>query len=90
MWGRVEALRLLQHILCTRHCSKYKHITRMDKKQTQDIKHSLPAGVVPSVDIIRSHLREEPESNIIYFKRDINVITTDLSKYDERCGVMPR
>lgn len=55
-----------------------------------DIKHNLPVGIIPSVDIIRSQLREEPDSNIIYFKRDINVITTDLSKYDERCGVMPR
>ena len=55
-----------------------------------DIKHKLPSGVIPTVDIIRSQLREEPESNIIYFNRDINVITTDLTKYDERCGVMPR
>ena len=55
-----------------------------------DIKHKIPSGVIPTVDIIRSQLREEPESNIIYFNRDINVITTDLTKYDERCGVMPR
>ncbi len=55
-----------------------------------DIKHRLPPGIVPTVDIIRCQLREEPESNIIHFKRDVNVISTDLSTYDEKCGVMPR
>jgi hypothetical protein len=55
-----------------------------------DIKHKLPPGIVPTVDIIRSQLRETPESNIIHFKRDVNVISTDLSTYDKKCGVMPR
>jgi len=53
-----------------------------------NIKHRFPSGVTPTVDMIRSQLRCEPESNILYFRQDINVITTDLTKYDERCGVM--
>ena len=51
------------------------------------IKHTLPNGIVPTVDIIRTQLHETPETNIIHFRNDIEVLSTDLSKYDERCGV---
>jgi hypothetical protein len=54
------------------------------------IKHKLPQGIVPTVEIIRSQLREDPGAQILYFKQDISVISTDLAKYDERCGVMSR
>lgn len=74
--GNYEMVKLLR--LCVDH--------GIDK--VLDVKHSLPAGIVPTVDIIRSHLHEEPESNILYFNNDIEVTSTDLSKYDERCGVM--
>ena len=53
-------------------------------------KQNLPPGIVPSVDVIRAQLHIEPESNMIHFKRDINVIQTNLSKYDELCGVSTR
>lgn len=53
-------------------------------------KRKLPVGVVPSVDIIRTILHVVPESNVIHFRRDIDVIETDLSKYDELCGVTTR
>lgn len=53
-----------------------------------EIKHSLPESIIPTVDIIRSHLHESVESNVLYFKRDIEVIQTDLSKYDKKCGVV--
>jgi len=76
--GNYEMVKLLR--LCVDH--------GIDK--VLDIKHKLPAGVVPTVDIIRSHLHVATESNILYFKNDIEVTTTDLSKYDEKCGVMSR
>ena len=76
--GNKETVKLLR--LCVDH--------GVDK--VLDIKRSLPPGIVPTVDIVRSQLRETPESNIIHFKRDVNVISTDLSTYDKKCGVMPR
>ncbi len=54
------------------------------------IKHKLPHGIVPTVEIIRSQLRKDSGAPILYFKQDISVISTDLAKYDERCGVMSR
>lgn len=40
-----------------------------------------------NVDMIRSQLHETPESNLLYFKHEIPVTSTDLSKYDEKCRV---
>lgn len=51
------------------------------------IKDQLPSGVIPTVDMIRSQLHETTDSNIIYLQNDIPVIQTDLTKYDEKCGV---
>lgn len=51
------------------------------------IKASLPSGVVPTVDMIRSHLHEVPESNVIYMKQEIPVQLPDLKIYDQKCGV---
>lgn len=51
------------------------------------IRDQLPRNVVPSVDMIRSYLHETPESNVLYLKNDIPVTSTDLRKYDEKCGV---
>ena len=51
------------------------------------IKASLPSGVVPTVDMIRSHLHEIPESNVIYMKKEIPVQLPDLKIYDQKCGV---
>ena len=53
-----------------------------------EIKHNLPTGIIPTVDMIRNQLREPTESNIVYFRQDIDVISTDLKKYDEKCGVI--
>lgn len=51
------------------------------------IKDQLPSGVIPTVDMIRSQLHETTDSNIIYLQNDIPVTQTDLTKYDEKCGV---
>ena len=54
------------------------------------IRQQLPANLIPTVDMIRSQLHEEPESNVLYFKNEISVTSTDLAKYDEKCGVAVR
>lgn len=51
------------------------------------MKDQLPSGVIPTFDMIRSQLHEATDSNIIYLQNDIPVIQTDLTKYDEKCGV---
>lgn len=51
------------------------------------IKNQLPETVIPTVDLIRSQLHETAESNIIYLQNEICVTRTDLTKYDEKCGV---
>ena len=50
----------------------------------------LPQNIIPSVDMIRSQLHEATESNVVYFKNEVPITTTDLSKYDEKCGVAVR
>ena len=52
------------------------------------VKDSLPKGVIPTVDMIRSQLHEPAASSVIYFNNDISVISTDLAKFDEKCGVI--
>jgi hypothetical protein len=54
------------------------------------IKDQLPKNIIPTVDMICSQLHETPESNIIYMKNEILVTQTDLTKYDEKCGVAAR
>ena len=54
------------------------------------IREQLPKNIVPSVDMIRSQLHENPESNIVYLSNEIPVTQTDLTKYYEKCGVAMR
>ncbi len=52
------------------------------------IHDSFPAGVVVTVDMVRSCLHQEPEDNVVYLNCDIDVQSTDLSRFDEKCGVL--
>lgn len=54
------------------------------------IRQQLPQNLVPTVDMIRSQLHETTESNVLYFKHEIPITSTDLTKYDEKCGVAAR
>ena len=50
----------------------------------------IPAGITPTVDMIRSYL-EEPEKNaVIRFQNDVCINQTNLAYYDEKCGVAAR
>ena len=52
------------------------------------IRSQLSENVIPTIDMVRCHLHEEPESNIIHLQtREISITQTDLRKYDEKCGV---
>lgn len=51
------------------------------------VKHSLPSGIVPTVDIIRSNLHKPVETNIIHMSNDIEVADPDLVSFDKKCGV---
>ena len=52
------------------------------------IRDSFPKGIVPTVDMVRTQLHEPADSGIIRFCNDISVVSTDLAKFDEKCGVM--
>lgn len=51
------------------------------------LKASLPQGIVPTVDMIRSCLHEVLPVPLSWNHQDIAITPTDLSKYDERYGV---
>lgn len=51
------------------------------------LKNSLPGGIIPTVDMIRSCLHESLPAPSIYPKQEIAITPTDLTKYDERYGV---
>ncbi len=52
------------------------------------IRYSFPAGVVPTVDMVRSCLHQESDPKVIYISHDIEVQDTDLRRFDEKCGVV--
>ena len=49
-------------------------------------KHSLPLGIIPTVDIVRAHLHKPAETNIINMSNDIEVADPDLVIFDKKCG----
>lgn len=57
------------------------------EEKVLEVKYSLPVGVVPTVDIIRSQLHIKPETNVVMINGDIDVNASDLTKFDEKCGV---
>lgn len=73
--GNAEMVKLLR--LCVDH----------GEEKILKIKAALPKGVIPTVDVIRSQLHMDTESNIIYMSNEIEVAHTDLKAYDKKCGV---
>ena len=80
-WGRLlpggnkDMVKLLR--LCVDH----------GQEKILSVRDKLPANVLPTIDLIRSQLHKVAESNIVYLGQDIPVTQTDLSRYDEKCGV---
>ena len=54
------------------------------------IKDSMPSGLIPNVDIIRSYLDAPKRDNIIHFNCEIPVMQSSLAYYDDKCGVVAR
>lgn len=52
------------------------------------IKHSIPPHIIPTVDIVRSYLNEPTETSVIYINKDIEILETNLAKYDRKFGVV--
>ena len=80
-WGRMLPGGNAEMVKLLRLCVDY------GEERILSMKEQLPQNLVPTVDMIRSQLHETPESNLLYFKHEIPVTSTDLSKYDEKCGV---
>lgn len=49
--------------------------------------NSIPAGITPTVDIIRSYLELPKKNAAIRFQNDVSIMQTNLAYYDEKCGV---
>lgn len=73
--GNTEMVKLLR--LCVDH----------GEEKILAVKHSLPSGIIPTVDIIRAHLHKPAETNLIHMSNDIEVATPDLIRFDKKCGV---
>lgn len=83
-WGRLLPGQNAEMVKLLRLCVDY------GEERILSIKQQLPQNLVPTVDMIRSQLHETPESNVLYLKNEITVTSTDLRKYDEKCGVAAR
>lgn len=81
-WGKLLPGGNTEMVKLLRLCVDY------GEERLLSIKYSLPAGVVPTVDIIRSHLDLPQESNVIILNDEIHVQDTDLKIFDEKCGVI--
>ena len=53
-------------------------------------KSRIPAGITPTVDIIRSYLEEPEKITAISFPSEVHITPTNLAYYDEKCGVAVR
>lgn len=80
-WGRLLPGGNAEMVKLLRLCVDY------GEEKILSVKEQLPANLVPTVDMIRSQLHETQESNVLYFRHEISITSTDLSKYDEKCGV---
>lgn len=53
------------------------------------IKNQIPSHIVPTVDMVRTHLNEPTESPVIYLsKNEVPVDPVDLTEYDKRYGMV--
>ena len=53
-------------------------------------KNQIPAGITPTIDIIRSCLEDPEKDAVIRFRNEVYITQTNLAYYDEKCGVATR
>lgn len=80
-WGRLLTGGNAEMVKLLRLCVDY------GEERILSIKEQFPKNIVPSVDMIRSQIHEIPESNVVYFKNEVEITATDLTRYDEKCGL---
>ena len=80
-WGRLLPGGNKDMVRLLRLCVDY------GEERILSIRKQLPEHVIPTIDLIRSQFHEVPESNVIYLGHEIPVTQTDLTRYDEKCGV---
>ena len=83
-WGKLLSGGNAEMVKLLRLCVDY------GEERILSIKDQMPASIVPSVDMVRSYLHENCDSNVVYFSNEIGITKTDLVKYDEKCGVAAR
>ena len=81
-WGKLLPGGNAEMVKLLRLCVDY------GEEKILSIKESLSPGVVPTVDLIRSQLHLPTESNVICMNNEIDIVSTDLTKFDEKCGVV--
>lgn len=52
------------------------------------IKNLIPSHIVPTVDMIRTHLNEPVDTSVIYLNKEVSVESVDLSHYDKKYGMV--
>lgn len=53
-------------------------------------KNQIPAGITPTIDVIRTYLEEPERDTAIRFQNEVYITQTNLAYYDEKCGVAAR
>ena len=48
--------------------------------------NSIPVGITPTADIIRSYLEQPEKDAAIRFRNDVYITQTNLAYYDENAG----
>jgi len=80
-WGKLLPGGNAEMVKLLRLCVDY------GEEKILSIRDSMPKGVIPTVDMVRSQLHEPVETNIVYFSNEISITSTDLKQIDEKCGV---
>ncbi|HCN83759.1 MAG TPA: IS21 family transposase, partial [Sphingobacteriaceae bacterium] len=58
------------------------------EEQILNIKNSIPSHIVPTVDMVRTHLNEPTESPVIYLSsKEVTIEPVDLTEYDKKYGM---
>ncbi len=81
-WGRILPGGNKEMVKLLRLCLDY------GEDRILSIKRSIPAHIIPTVDIIRTYLNEPAETSVIYLNQEIDVLESDLTKYDRKFGVV--
>ena len=58
------------------------------EEQILNIKNLIPSHIVPTVDMVRTHLNEPTESPVIYLSsKEVPIEPVDLTEYDKKYGM---